>query len=168
MIFETGKEILPLLGLDFDNLSGKGRMLHYGAIPEGEDDGNPNWCSVHRDHGLFTGLIPATYVKDGQIVPKPAGAGLYIREKEIKAPDDVMLFQVGEMIDLVTGQGIIATPHHVQKAFDGHERFTMALFFNIDPEHQLFSTSVDDEYKGRFTQGMTYAEWCAASYDRYK
>lgn len=168
IIFQTGKEILPIIGLDFQYLSATGRMLYYGAIPEIMEEDNSYWCGIHRDHGLFTGLIPAMYKKDGIIVAKPEGAGLYIRNQEIIVPDDVVLFQVGETADLITDQSIKATDHHVKKAYGGYERYSFALFFGIDGETKINASKIDPEYQSRYKYGMTFKDWCNASLDRYK
>ncbi|MEL7064846.1 MAG: 2OG-Fe(II) oxygenase family protein [Bacteroidota bacterium] len=167
LIFETGRGILPMLELNFGNLSAVGRMLYYGPVPEGKDDGNPYWCGVHRDHGLFTGLIPSFYKKDGSFVPEPDGVGLHIRDREVNVPNDVIMFQVGEAADLLTNQGIIATDHGVKKAYGGYERYSFALFFAIDDDTRIYADRVDSQYQSRFKNGMTYGEWCKASLERY-
>lgn len=176
LMFETGKEILPLIGLNNENLKALGRMLHYARPPktdthQNDTDGNPNWCGVHRDHGYFTALIPSLFVRDGQPVKKPAGSGLHIYDWEVVVPDDVMMFQVGEAAELISDGKIKATPHHVKKAYGGLERFTLALFMDTPFEVEMRVSdpdNIDPEYKSRFTQGMTYGKWSEESYKRYK
>ena len=65
LIHNTGKELLPLIGLDIAT-NGLGRMLYYAPVlNENKEDGNLNWCGNHRDHELFTGLCPEIFYKDG-------------------------------------------------------------------------------------------------------
>lgn len=168
LMFNTGREVLSIIGLEFDKLSATGRMLHYASVQEGDESNNPYWCGMHRDHGLFTGLISSAYKKDGKIVPEPSGAGLYIRDKKVKIPADILVFQVGETSDLITNHDIVATDHYVKKAPSGFERFTFALFFDLDDDYKIYTNNVDPQCQSRYQYGMTYKEWCRKSIDRYK
>jgi isopenicillin N synthase-like dioxygenase len=108
LIFKTGKILLNaiglnhLAGLNHDLLSGYGRMLHYRK--ENDDtNNNPNWCGEHFDHGIFTGLVPAYYFRNGCEIEEPEEAGLYIKppmsdqfEKIDTVNKSVLLFQAGE------------------------------------------------------------------------
>ena len=82
--------------------SGIGRMLYYAPIKTNKDNKNPNWCGIHRDHGLFTALAPGVFFKNNKQVSKPKDAGLYVRGKPINIPNDVLLFQIGETFELLT------------------------------------------------------------------
>lgn len=171
LMFETGKEILPLIGLNNENLKALGRMLHYAKPSEMDADDNPNWCGVHRDHGYFTALIPSLFMKDGQPVKKPAGSGLHIYDREVVVPDDVMMFQVGEAAELISDGKIKATPHHVKKAYGGLERFTLALFMDTPFDVKMRVSDpkkINPDYISRYEPDITYGEWSKRSYNRYK
>ncbi len=162
IIFETGKEILPLINVSIENLSSTARMLYYGPIH------NPKaveWCGEHRDHGLLTGLCPGTYYLDGKKVPQPSGTGLFIRGEEIVAPDDVLLFQIGEVAELVTNGAVTATDHQVRKAIGGYERYNLAVF--IMPPFTYAIESTLTKYNDRFSPGVSYGDWHQRSYDKY-
>jgi isopenicillin N synthase-like dioxygenase len=166
IIFETGKELLPEIGLDLKDVSGLARMLFYAPVGTENNDGNPNWCSEHRDHSVITGLCAATFVKDGNIISKPENCGLYVRGESVSFPKDLLIFQIGETAQLMSNGRLTATDHLVKKSLENCERFTMALFFDCDMDTPIFSTVT--EYNDRFTQGMTYREWSTASFNKYK
>lgn len=187
IMYDTGMMILKKIlfdsenQLDFDRVTGFGRMLHYHKERNGI---NPDWCGGHYDHGLFTALAPARYYSLGQRVPEPEEAGLHIVEtrnfgKEIysKVPcdrDDLLLFQVGEFGQLISNDRIRATKHIVKKDLtdDDIERFTMALFFSPDNETKICSSSSLAK-DTRFSENkqndgtVRYEDWSEASYARY-
>ncbi len=185
LIFNTGKLLLNVMGLNeqvglsHERLMGYGRMLHYHKENDATN-GNPNWCGAHFDHGLFTGLLPAYYFRDGKLVDEPEEAGLYIDshqsndfEKIYASDKSILLFQVGEFGQLISNDRIRATKHKVKKANGGIERYTFALFYSPDDNVVIQSKSllIADQ---RYTQHQTvdgsisYAKWQAASYDRYR
>ena len=181
---EVARNILDLLGLhaelgiDLAKLEFLGRMLHYHK--EGEQTNqNPNWAGAHYDHGLFTGLLPAFYFQDGQEVPEPEEAGLFVRtpkstvfEKVCAKDKSVLLFQAGEFGQLMSDDRMQATEHLVRKSFGGIERFTLATFVDVHAMTRCNSTSVltqDTRYQvnRRADGSITYKEWGDASYARY-
>lgn len=185
LIFQTGKHILNVIGLNekaglkHEGFRGYGRMLHYHK--EGNlTDANPDWCGAHLDHSLFTGLMPAYYYRDGQLVDEPEEAGLSIVPsygtafEKVHAEDrSLLLFQVGEFGQIASNDRIKATRHIVKKAKGGIERFTLAIFFNADPESIVKSTSVlcqDERYTSNMNPDgtITYKEWERASFERYR
>lgn len=159
IMYKIGKEVLSIVESPSSGTKGLGRMLYYS--PAQTDDGNANWCGKHLDHGLFTVLCPEIYEKEGAIVSKPKGSGLYILDKEISIPDDVLIFQIGEVMELITDGAIRATEHFVKKAYDGYGRYTFAFF--CDPPFDLrincSNPIVMEKYKDRYTPNMTYEEW---------
>jgi isopenicillin N synthase-like dioxygenase len=184
LIFKTGKIILntmglnELVGLDIDRLVGYGRMLHYHK--EGSlTDVNPDWCGAHLDHGLFTGLLPAYYYKDGEPVDEPEEAGLHIVptgktafEKVHATDKNILLFQVGEFGQLASNDRIKATRHIVKKAMGGIDRYTLAVFFNASADTHIRTTSVlatDTRVTSNLTADGTlpYFDWERDSYARY-
>jgi hypothetical protein len=67
----------------------KARLLHYFEMKSSNNDDTDNhdtdfssWCGWHNDHGSITGLFPALYIENGQIVDCPdPKAGLYIKSR---------------------------------------------------------------------------------------
>lgn len=185
LIFETGKLLLDAMGLNesvglqLDGLSGYGRMLHYHKEND-ETNENPYWCGAHYDHGVFTGLIPAYYFRDGVEVNEPAESGLFIArpqsdvlEKINAADKSILLFQVGEFGQLLSNDRIMATKHTVKKTQGGIERFTFALFYSAHDDTLIKSTSIlnkDVRYQNnQFADGsIDYASWQRASFERYR
>lgn len=155
---------------------GLGRMLYYRKSNASQAE-NPFWCGAHFDHGIFTVLLPAFYFADGQAVPEPLEAGLFIKTtkegvfKKVIADDpDVLLFQVGEFGQLATDDAIRATEHCVRKASGCIERYTMALFFNapMDTVIRSFSELAQDaRYGVKPGEPCAYRHWHEASFNRY-
>ncbi|MBV8803259.1 MAG: isopenicillin N synthase family oxygenase [Gammaproteobacteria bacterium] len=183
LMFNVGKNILNLIqlnktfGIDLDGLEGYGRMLHYHKVHKNE---KANWCGAHFDHGIFTGLMPAYYFKNGHEIEEPDSAGLYIKpptsttfEKVRVNKKSIILFQVGEFGQLASHDEIRATEHLVLQAQEGIERFTFALFSNpaanttIYPKSELIK---DSRYKNHCLEdgGIQYSAWAKASYARYR
>lgn len=168
IIFEVGKQVLSLINCYTGGLSATARMLYYNSIEEmNESEKNQNWCGLHRDHSLFTGLCSAAYLKDGNVIPEPADCGLIIEGKKITYDTDVLLFQVGEAAELISNGKITATNHRVKKAHGIRcERYTFAIFFNADPNFKIHSNVL--KYNDRFHSGMKYKDWFEAAFKRYK
>lgn len=162
IIFHTGKEIQPLLGIHINDVTSVTRMLYYGPI---HDSNAGEWCGEHRDHGLLTGLCPGVYFWKGERVPKPSGTGLFVRGEEISAPDDVLLFQIGEVAELITNGAVTATEHQVRKAVGDYERYNFALFISPLPDYKVESTLT--KYNDRFSPGIHYKEWNQRSLAKY-
>ncbi len=169
----VGKEVLAMMGVEQES-RGLGRMLHYKAIPEGEDDGNPNWCNIHRDHGALTVLCPEVYYKNGERVSRPEGGGLYIEGKPVSPPTNIMLVQMGEVIELLSNGAVRATDHYVGKPkhCEGCERFALALFLDPIGDFVIRCThpEVRAKYADRFPlseDSITYEEWGNRSLAKY-
>ncbi|HSX14055.1 MAG TPA: hypothetical protein VLE96_06535 [Chlamydiales bacterium] len=152
-----------------------GRMLYYC---KGSNNENPFWCGAHFDHGMLTALLPAFYFVNGEAVPEPMEAGLFVKTtfegvfKKVVADDpEVLLFQVGEFGQLATNDAIRATEHRVHKPLsDCIERYTMALFFNVPMETVLHSSSElsKDSRYGEIAGGpCTFRRWNDESLKRY-
>ena len=162
IIFEAGREILPLIGMKLYNLSATARMLYYGPVYQSQNDNNPHWCGLHTDLVLLTGLCPAIYIKENNIVAKPKGSGLSINDKEVSVPDNVLLFQIGKVAELISNGKVSATEHLVNKAYGGYERYAFALFLDCERDYKIKSTVT--KYNDRYKYGMTYGEWWDNSY----
>ncbi|MGQ3888547.1 hypothetical protein ACQUW5_05885 [Legionella sp. CNM-1927-20] len=186
LIFVTGKKLLnkiglneEMAGLNHDSLQGYGRMLHYQRA-KGLAEKDDNWCGAHHDHGLFTGLTPASYFQDDKEVEEPKEAGLYIiphnsqRFEKVELPHKfILLFQVGEFAQLLSHDRFTATKHMVKKAPAGIERFTYALFYSPDEKMLIKSNSIlakDLRYsKNQTAEGcLRYKDWAEASLKLYQ
>lgn len=185
LIFNVGKVLLNALGLNekvglcHNHMIGHGRMLHYHKENNSTNE-NKDWCGAHVDHGIFTGLIPAYYFKNGIEVDEPNEAGLYIVptnannfEKIDSSDKSILLFQVGEFGQLISNDRIKATKHKVRKAGDGIERYTYALFYCADANMAIQSKSLlsqDSRYiQNQTAEGsITYKQWEQSSYERYR
>lgn len=163
LIVDTGCLILKTIDL-YIPIASKSRFLQYGCVNKDIDDGNPNWCGSHLDHGYFTGLCASRYFKDGVRVEEPEGAGLYVRGQKVVIPDDCLAFQVGEALQLVSNGQVVATEHHVAKA-NGHERLTFVSFMNLPDDYVI--SSADMSFPDRYKPGMSYGEWATASFAKY-
>lgn len=183
MLSDMGQTVMQKIGLIgsntgiyLDQTAHLGRLLYYRKSVETSFD-NPFWCGAHFDHGMFTSLLPAFYFSDGEAIPEPLEAGLFVKTasegvfKKVVADDtDVMLFQVGEFGQLVTDDGIKATEHRVHKALGAVERYTMALFFLAPPDTTIYSHSeltYDSRYPGGPDAPCTYQTWADNSFNRY-
>lgn len=163
-------------GIYLDGVPRVGRMLYYRKNENSAAE-NPLWCGAHLDHGLFTALLPAFYFVDGEAIPEPIEAGLFIKTtsegafKKVVADDpEVMLFQVGEFGQLATNDAIKATEHRVHKALGCVERYTMALFFDapMDGIIHSFSELTKDSRYGEVPGGpCSYRHWHEESFNRY-
>lgn len=97
-----------------------------------DDTDFSNWCGWHNDHGSITGLFPALYIENGQVVECPdAQSGLYIKSRSgklvhAKLPSDSLAFQIGETSQIHTGGMLQATPHG--KFGSQHSLFNTAAF----------------------------------------
>ncbi|HEV8051368.1 MAG TPA: 2OG-Fe(II) oxygenase family protein [Parachlamydiaceae bacterium] len=178
---KMGEQIMDKIGLLGDCIGFHleedaclGRMLYYRKSDHNE---NPYWCGAHFDHGLFTVILPAVYFVNGEQIPEPIEAGLFVRTseetsfKKIVADDlDVMMFQVGEFGQLVRNDGIRATEHRVHKALGSIERYTLAVFYNAPMDIPIYSTSIltnDARYGAKAGEPCTYRHWHEASFQRY-
>lgn len=155
---------------------GFGRMLYYRKSIESAEE-NPYWCGAHFDHGIFTALLPAFYFANGEAIPEPEEAGLFVRTakdeafKKVVADDpDVLLFQVGEFGQLATDDAIRSTEHCVRKASGCVERYTMALFISTPMQtviHSLSELTKDARYGAKAGEACTYQHWHEESFNRY-
>lgn len=162
IIFQMGKEIKSLFEVNIEDMTSLARMLYYGPI---HDPKAVEWCAEHRDHSFLTGLCPGVYFYKGQKVPPPPKTGLFVRGEEVLAPDDALLFQIGETAELITNGVVIATEHEVRKAIGGYERYSLALFMDPLPDYVMESTLT--KYNDRFTSGMCHREWHQRTFKKY-
>ncbi len=190
LIFATGKKVLNFIGINekmgipHEKLTGYGRMLHYHmdmACLEKQTHSNEDWCGAHFDHGVFTGLVPAYYFRDGVEIDEPDEAGLFIYptngtqfEKVPAQEKNILLFQVGEFAQLASHDQICATKHIVKKAKGNIERYAFALFYIASCPDLIIQSksklSHDERYlKNCFSdKSISYDKWAAATYARFR
>lgn len=169
--------------------SHKGRFLHYYPAKSNQNKEDDALCGWHCDSGGLTGLLPAMYFdKDGNKIPKPDDCGLFIKDRnnnlvKVDIPEDAIGYQIGEILQILSGGKLIATPHCVKSTKkEGVTRNTMAVFMDIPPNHKIY---VPDKNKlkevihirnlpkgvpkmeDRFNNGITYAEFLKKSYEAY-
>lgn len=167
----------------------KGRFLHYFESKKElnkEDDGSCGW---HCDSGCLTGLISAKYFNKGESVKKPDDAGLHIKDRnnnlvKVSIPDNAIAFQIGEIIQILSGGHLIATPHCVKSSKKPYTRNTFAMFMDVNPVYKItIPESAKDkkediitiknlpegvpQLKDRYYDGITYAEFLQKTYESY-
>lgn len=164
----------------------KARLLHYfpsnsGGQADVDSSNDQDWCGWHTDHGSLTGLTPAMYIKDGSEVPNPdETSGLYIRDRSgavVKAivPPQHILYQVGEAMQVHSGNLLQATPHYVKAATSGEgskgvSRNTFATFMQPDVLEPLeFPLGVTDKRcaTGRWQPGISFGAFAEATVKSY-
>lgn len=171
--------ITKAFGLSGDDWKGYGRMLHYQKVGTATDS-NTNWCGAHFDHGAFTCLMPARYFRNEVEIEEPDEAGLHVVPTgardfvKVHAPDkSILLFQVGEFLQLASNDRIAATKHLVRKAQGDIERIALATFIDPPDHIRMSSTSVlakDERFSANLDANHTtsYGDWARSSYERYR
>ncbi len=99
-------------------------LLHYPAQPPA-----PDWAGIHahKDTNVLTLLHPDPV--GGLELRGPSGAWV-----EVDAPDDALVVNVGEMLELWSGGEYVATPHRVVNR-SGRERYSFPFF--VVPNHAV-------------------------------
>lgn len=123
------------------------------------------WARPHFDTSLLTGLVPGVFVEEGtgavfgegsrearyisEVVAPSTGLVVVDRQgihRKVMGPPgrEVLFFQTGETMNIVSGGVIQATPHYVLgpglQDVDLHERMvkvdrnTMVIFFTVQEE----------------------------------
>lgn len=183
MVTQIIKEVLDLLGInkslgiDLEKANGFARALHYQK--EGQKTNfNPLWCGEHFDHSTMTALIPSVCYLGDEQVPAPQESGLFVKPyadqkfSKVKAAQDCLLLQVGEFGQIITDDKIRATNHLVKKSLGGIERYTFAVFLQVDMNTKVKTNSVlkeDSRAKDHLDDEgyLTFKDWNKASFDRY-
>jgi len=141
----------------------KARLLYYFPVKnkpsqrnssdsEEKEASKDSWIGWHNDSGFLTALAGDFYINDetGEILlnsPDPK-SGLYImnrsgEEIHIQIPKDCMAVQLGECVQIITGGGLVATPHCVRGADQGYAknirvaRISEACFIDTVPSYPL-------------------------------
>jgi isopenicillin N synthase-like dioxygenase len=139
------------------------------------------WCLWHQDFTLMTALAPSLYMKHstGQIIssqeiddPK---TGLFVRNRKsqlvkIKVEPDVLLFQMGEVTQILSGGMFECTPHCVLNdgKLDDVSRTSFITFMQPKGYFEMTSTDPQGIYiehegmytlKGRWEKGINFNDY---------
>lgn len=167
----------------------KGRFLHYYPSKKENNSQDDALCGWHCDSGCLTGLIPAMYFdKDGKEIKKPDDCGLFIKDRnnnlvKVTIPENSLVFQIGEIIQILTGGKLIATPHCVKSTkLENVTRNTLAIFMDVDPQYKItipencnIKETIEiknlpegvPKMKDRFYNNITYGEFLDKTYKAY-
>ena len=162
-----------------------GRLLHYFPQQKVEHE----WCGWHNDHGALTGLTCAVYIDErtGENVSNDEiqddQSGLFVRSRtgetlKARLKSDLLLFQIGETAQVVSGGQLQATPHSVQVSdkLANISRNTLAVFMEPGPDFPMKCAdegSVFIEHEGvpplrnRWKSGMNFGEFHHATLSYY-
>ena len=125
-----------------NNNNQTGRFLHYYENNNHiEEDGS---CAWHLDHGGLTILPSAIYFDNdfNRIFPND-DSGLYIKDTnenihKITIPDDSVLCQSGEILQILSGGFLKATPHCVKSTSNPKiSRETFPLFIDCKDNYNI-------------------------------
>lgn len=168
----------------------KGRFLHYypSSNPKEQNKEEDGSCGWHCDSGCLTGLISAIYFdENNQPIPKPSNTGLCIKDRnnnlvKINIPKDCVAYQIGEIIQILTGSSLIATPHCVKSTSRKNiTRNTLAIFMDTNPMYSINIPKNSNKeilrvknlpdgipkLEDRFSDGMLYGEFLDKTYKAY-
>ena len=168
----------------------KGRFLHYFPLKKDKNKEDDASCGWHCDSGGLTGLISAKYFDKDNNEIKPKDGGLHIKDRnnnfvKVDIPEDCVAFQIGEILQILSGNKLIATPHCVKStSMENVSRNTLAIFMDTDPMFNIkVPKNMEDDIeeiitiknlpegvpklKDRFVNGMSYAEFLDKTYKSY-
>lgn len=159
-----------------DSKSHVGRLLHY--FPQ--ENPSKDWCGWHNDHCNLTGLTCSLYqnFETGEVLTQneyaDENSGLFLRTRKgeslkVKVTSDLMVFQIGETSQILSGGWLQATPHAVMPVKDPKvSRSTFAVFMEPSPGFEIEcpdSKGALIEHEGvpslgqRWKPGMTFGEF---------
>ena len=123
----------------------KARLLHYYEQPENDNKKDDDACGLHLDHGGLTILTRAVYLdKDFKEVKEDDTAGLYVIDRYGKKhhcviPENAVLCQVGEMLQVLSGGYLRSTPHYVKSShIKNITRETFPVFIDCNVEQDIY------------------------------
>lgn len=131
----------------------KGRLLHYYEQDIKNNIKQDSSCGWHLDHGGLTVLTKALYLdKNYKEVKEPLNSGLYIKDRNgnihnVKIPDNSLLCQIGESLQILSGGYLKATPHCVRSpSINNITRETFPLFmdFHVNQNMELPEWSLNN------------------------
>ena len=156
------------------------RLLYY--LPQ---SGNSHeWCLWHQDFTFLTALAPSLYTNHatGEVISDQEiddpNTGLFVRNRKsqqvkIKVSPDVMLFQAGEIIQIVSGGMFECTPHSVLNNGKLGELSRSTFITFMQPKGHFLMDSVNPEgmfiehegmysLRERWRKGMDFNEYIQA------
>jgi len=167
----------------------KARLLHYYEQPETKNRELDGACGWHLNHGGLTILTKAVYLDEQyKEVKEPEDCGLYIKDRNCNThhcviPENALLCQIGEILQILSGGYLQATPHCVRSAkLKGVTRETFPVFIDCNVEQDItlpkWSKKDVTETKGmdgldipilknRYKDCKTYYEFVHNTYSAY-
>ncbi len=167
----------------------KARLLHYYEQDEEVNQKEDGACGWHLDHGGLTILTKAVYLDSNyNEVEEEKDAGLYVKDRHGNThhgviPENALLCQVGEMLQVLSGGYLQATPHCVKSSkMKGVTRETFPVFidYNVEQDITLPKWSRKDaietkgmiglgvpELKKRYEGCKQYHEFVFNTYSKY-
>lgn len=122
----------------------KARLLHYYEQEEKQNKILDSSCGWHLDHGGLTILTKAVYLDEYyNEIEEQEDSGLYIKDRNSnihhsKIPENAVLCQIGEILQILSGGYFQATPHCVRSSkLKGVTRETFPVFIDCDVEHSI-------------------------------
>ena len=164
------------------NKTPTGRFLHYYENDNfNQEDGS---CSWHLDHGCLTVLpSPIYFDKDYKEIKPNDNSGLYIKDAnnkthKVNIPEDAVICQSGEILQILTGGVLQATPHCVKSSINKElSRETCPLFMDCDENQNIslpswskenpFEVSLDNNLKQRYNNTKNYKEFVKNTLEYY-
>jgi isopenicillin N synthase-like dioxygenase len=122
------------------------RVLHYLALRPEQVNTGILWGEEHTDFNLLT-LLPGGrfYDPTGRSCARPDDqSGLYLRTRaghkvQGRPPEGCLVAQVGQMLEILTGGALLATPHVVTApGTPGYSRMSSAHFIHLHSNQLLF------------------------------
>ncbi len=155
----------------------KARLLHYYEQPESKNKEQDAACGWHLDHGGLTLLTRAVYLdKDYNEVEEDETAGLYIKDRQGNThhgviPENALLCQVGEILQILSGGYLQATPHCVKSSkIKGVTRETFPVFIdcNVEQDISLPKWAKEDTTETKGMKGLDGVPQLKERYDGCK
>ena len=187
----------------------KGRLLYYYPLEQVAESAAASttasspfdsWIGWHNDSGFLTSLSGDLYLDDttGKPLDKsqidPA-AGLYVTDRngdsvKVDIPEDCMAIQIGEVVQILTGGAVSATPHCVRGPTHNYKsngvkvaRISCPCFIDSKPtfpliapegctKEQVISAGIGREkvpaLEDRWVEdGMTFGDFLQRTFERY-
>lgn len=129
------------------------RALRYVPLTEDQVGTDILWGEEHTDFNCLTILPGGRFLNasDGSRTDKPdEDAGLYLRTRPTEehpegrkvqgqTPDDCIIAQVGQQLEVLTGGEFLATPHVIEAPdTTGYSRVSMAHFVHMHARQTVF------------------------------
>ena len=184
----VAKQIDSLVGSQFEALlsnvpTRKSRLLHYKP-----SDADQRLCGWHLDHGALTILMAPMYLNPDGSEHTDGESGLCIKTRAgatlpVRIPPNSVAVQLGELLQILSGGRLRATPHCVCSGIAQHglsrEQFVVFMDCLHDTPLSLPTDALPDaldtpflpsgvpSLRSRFDDGMSYADFSKRTYQAY-